>query len=213
MSTEANVAAQTNTNAAPEVNAQPVTPQVQATPPVAAASEVKTAQPTTEVKPEASATVVPEKYELKLAEGSLLDKSRVSEIEAYAKDNKLTNQQAQDLLNKEHEVVSKFHNQQLSQLEVMKEQWKQAVISDKELGGENFNRNIEYAHRALNQYGSQQLKDQLDKTGLGNHPDLVRMLANIGKAMAEDRLIKPGAMPANKKPLEEVFYGGTNKTN
>jgi hypothetical protein len=31
--------------------------------------------------------------------------------------------------------------------------------------------------------------------------------------MAEDRLIKPGAMPANKKPLEEVFYGGTNKTN
>lgn len=212
MSTETPVAAQTNTNAAPEVNAQPVTPQVEAAPPVAPASEVPAASAQPQATPEVP-LVVPEKYDLKIAEGSLLDKSRVTEIEAYAKDNKLTNQQAQDLLNKEHEVVSKFHTNQISQFEQTKEKWRQEIVNDKEFGGENFNRNVEYAHRALNQYGSQSLKEQLEKTGLGNHPDLVKMLSNIGKAMAEDRLIKPGGSPANKRPLEEVFYGGNKQTN
>lgn len=195
---------------------------VQETPNTATTTEAQQQQQQTQAPPPEKTAVVdasnqqqktPEeiKYDLKLKDEDLIEKTRVSEIEAYAKANKLTNEQAQRLLDGELSAVSKYKERQLNNLETITENWRQDVINDKELGGENFNKSVEFAHRALNQFGNETLKEQLNKTGLGNHPELVRMFAKIGQAMADDKIIKSGSLSAPKKSMEEVFYGGTTK--
>lgn len=170
-------------------------------------SESAPAQPQAAEK---KAEEVEVKYDLKLDEASVLDKSEVGEIEAYAKANKLNNEQAQHLLNMKHEAVSKFQQKQLEEFNVAKERWRQEVVEDKEIGGDKFNKSVELAHRALERFGSTTLKEQLEATGLGNHPELVRFFAKVGHSMAEGEIIKANATPVAQKSYEEIFYGGKN---
>lgn len=150
-------------------------------------------------------------YDVKLPDGSLLAAEKVEEVVAYAKDNKLTNEQAQALINRESDAVKSWRDSQESAFEETKAKWVETVMSDKEIGGADFNKNVEFAHRALERFASPELKDALSKTGFGNHPELVRVFARIGKAMANDSLVKGGAdRPGQKKSMEEIFYGSNN---
>src|SRR3972149_1235780 len=60
----------------------------------------------TEEKPVAEKPVVPQKYELKLPEGSQLDQARIDSLSAYAKEKGLSNEQAQAILDRESDAVS-----------------------------------------------------------------------------------------------------------
>lgn len=150
---------------------------------------------------------VPEKYELKLAEDSLLPKARVEQIEAYAKANGMTNEQAQALVDRESQAVDEFHTQQQEVLKAKAVEWVSDVKADKELGGEAFNQNVEAAKRALHRFGNDQLKSMLDQSGLGNHPEFVRVFARIGKAMADDSFVKPGAQAGKQVRAADVLFG------
>lgn len=219
MSTETPAASQDSTNAAAAaMNSQaPVTSATEVKTPDAQAAAGAEAQKPVDAaasKPAESKPVVPEKYDLKLPEGALLDPSRVEKIQSFAKEKGLSNEQAQDLLNSENEAVSSFHSAQQEQLVRAREDWKKQVLEDKELGGDNLNKSVELAHRALNKFGSDALKDQLEKSGLGNHPELVRAFARIGKAMSEDKIIQSGnSSSGNRKSYEETFYGNNNTKN
>jgi hypothetical protein len=193
---------QNNTNATDTTQAPQASGNEAQVPPVESASEQQV-QPPSEVKEI--------KYDVKLPDGSLLDAKQVEEVVAFAKANNLSNEQAQDLLNRENETVSAYQKTQESTFEETKAGWVDAVMNDKELGGQGFNQSVEFAHRALEKFGSVELKETLDKTGLGNHPELVRVFSRIGKAMADDTLVSANASNAStKKSMEEVFYGAKN---
>ena len=147
-------------------------------------------------------------FELKLPENSLLDQSKVNEVIAYAKAKGLSNEQAQDLLNREDATLKTFLDAQNEQLAKTSQEWKQQAMSDKEIGGPEFNKNVELAHRAIKQYGNETLINYLNESGLGNHPDVVRMFMRIGKAMADDKIITSTSKSTVSKSLEEVFYPG-----
>lgn len=55
--------------------------------------------------------------------------------------------------------------------------------------GSAFDNRIELAKRAVTNFGGQELKDYLNETGLGNDPKLVKIFANIGKALLEDSVV------------------------
>lgn len=74
-------------------------------------------------------------------------------------------------------------------------QWSAAVQADKELGGEQLAENLAVARKALNTLGSPQLLQLLDKSGLGNHPDLVRAFFRAGRMIAEDAVLPGGTKP------------------
>lgn len=154
--------------------------------------------------------VVPEKYELKLPENSLLDQSHVEDVAAYAKENGLSQEQAQKILEREAETVSDYQQTLREKMDEASQLWKQQVVEDKELGGQNFNKNVELAHRALSEFGSEKLKEMLEKTGFGNHPEIVRLFSKIGAARAEGTFINPKANSGSTKTMEDVFYGGKN---
>lgn len=211
--------AQNNTEAV-QSNAAPVQSQAQATvvetataAPVETKTEaVQTATTTTETeaKPvETAKPVVPEKYDLKLPDGALLDSVALEEISAYAKEKGYSQEQAQELLTRENEAVLDYveRSEELHKAQVMK--WKQDVMADKEIGGENFNINIEYAHRVLQKYAPKEFVETLEKTGFGNHPLLVKTFVAIGKAMQPDKIVKANSVTQTKN-YEDIFYGTNN---
>lgn len=209
--------AQNNTEAVDSNAAPVVTPPVTeaatvVVPPVEAKVDAqKDATANAESKPvEAAKPVVPEKYDLKLPEGALLDSVALEEISQYAKEKGYTQEQAQELLVRENDAVLDYmeRSQESHKAQVMK--WKQDVMADKEIGGEQFNINIEYAHRVLQKYAPKEFVETLEKTGYGNHPLLVKTFVAIGKAMQPDKIVKSDSI-ANTKTYEELFYGNQNQ--
>ncbi len=173
------------------------------------ASETVVSQPSATNPP--PIPVVPEKYDLKLEEGSLLDPSHVEQFESFAKEKKMTQEQAQEFLQREHKAIQSFYESQQQKFEQTKEAWKQQTISDPEIGGEKFNENIELAHRALKQFGSETFMQAIESTGYGNHPEMVRVFARIGKMMAESKIVTPGTQTGGpSKNMADIFYGDKN---
>lgn len=86
--------------------------------------------------------------------------------------------------------------------------WAEAARTDLEIGGERFDRNVEVAQRALNTFGTPELTATLNRSGLGNHPELIRLMVRMGNAMREDTIVLPGSKPGNgKRSVEDRLYG------
>lgn len=176
----------------------------------AAPKEGQSSQPAPTAPP---AKVVPEKYELKLPEGSQLGTSAIEKISAYAKQNGLSNKEAQSLLDEQSNAVKSFSEQQRTQHETLVENWRKEVEADTEIGGENFKQNVELASRVVKKFGDEQLIKDLNETGYGNYPPLVKLLHRIGKAMAPDQLVVPSGNPppGQGKSRAERMYPNHSK--
>lgn len=168
---------------------------------------------TKETKPtEGEKPAVPEKYELTLPKDSALSPDHVEKLSAYAKEQGLSNEQAQGLLERESKAVSEYAESQAAKLKETADSWFEKSKGDKEIGGEAFKQNAELAKRVVSRFGTEDFKKELSKTGLGNHPELIRVFTRIGKAMSDDQLVVPGAQSAGKKSIESLLYGdGDNK--
>lgn len=198
------------------------TTTTQATPPPAASTTTTTETPAATETPKAAegtttteTPVVPEKYELKTSDGSLLKPEQVTEIEAFAKSHKLTNDQAQELLTKQEGLLKSVQDQQASQHEVTVAGWAEAAKNDKEIGGEKFTENVELAHRALKHFDvSGELAKGLDLSGFGNHPEVIRVFSKIGRAMGNDKFVqaKPSTPVTQKRP-QDILYNGDKSRN
>lgn len=178
--------------------------------------------PVEEKKPEAEASQTPPseekpaeevKYELKLPEGSLLDQARIKEVEDYAKSKNISPDVAQEILERESNSIAAFHQAQQEQIKQETTKWFEASKTDKEVGGAHFTESAEFAKRTIEKFGTPELKKALNETGLGNHPEALRVFARIGKELFKnDEFVRPGASARNSQPIEDMFYP-TNKRN
>lgn len=199
---EATATAQATTEAAKGAEKTATEQQSTATATATATTEQQAAEKTAE---EAVKPTVPEKYELKLPEGSLLAPSDIERISTLAKEKGLSPEAAQELL----EVQSITHREALDrQLETVRNEWATAAAADPEIGGAEFKQNAELASRVVDRYGSDGLKKMFDDTGFGNHPEMLRMFVKLGKAMSEDQLIHPRSQQGGgEQSMAERLYG------
>jgi hypothetical protein len=164
--------------------------------------KVSTGETPKDAKP-VEAKVVPEKYDLKLPDNAVLDPSLLQKIAAVAKERGMSQEQAQGFVNAQNKEVQEIFNRQ-------SEAWLEQVKGDKELGGEGANQTVELAKRVVDRFGTESLKTDLNRTGYGNHPELVRLLSRIGKSMSEDQFVRASAQSTGgKKSDEEIFYGSS----
>jgi hypothetical protein len=155
-----------------------------------------------EQKPEGA----PEKYEFKPAEGQELDTSALEQFEPIAREMNLTNEQAQKMVDLYGtKIMPMVQQQQVEAWQKTTEQWAADVKADKEIGGDKLTGNLSAAQRALAQFGTPELKEYLEGTGLGNHPELVKAFVKIGKAMSEDGMVT--GKESGQRSAAEVLYG------
>ncbi|MEG1210212.1 MAG: peptidase [Leclercia sp.] len=147
----------------------------------------------------------PEKYEFQAGEGVELDTEALKDFEPVARDLNLTNEQAQKLVDAYPKILAGVQQRQAEAWQAQTEQWAADVKADKEIGGDKLTTNLSAAQRALDLFGTPELKEYLNTTGLGNHPDLVKAFVKIGKAMSEDGMVDGSNQ--GQRSAAEVLYG------
>lgn len=162
-----------------------------------------TAQSTETKAPEA---VVPENYDLKMPEGVELDKAAADEFTAIAKELKLPADAAQKLA----DVGAKMAQRQVENHAKLVESWTESVKTDKEIGGDKLAENLGIARKALDQFGTPELKDVLNMTGFGNHPAVIKAFYKIGKAISEDGFVKGSTPSAGPTDIAKRMFPTMN---
>jgi hypothetical protein len=148
----------------------------------------------------------PEKYEFQAAEGQELDSAALEQFEPIARELNLSNEQAQKMVDLYGtKILPMVQQQQAEAWQKTTEQWAADVKADKEIGGDKLTTNLSAAQRALDLFGTPELKEYLEVTGLGNHPDLVKTFVKIGKAMSEDGMVDGSNQ--GQRSAAEVLYG------
>lgn len=146
--------------------------------------------------------VVPEKYEFKAPEGvEQLDPQALAVFEPIAKELGLSQDQAQKLV----DIYPQIQQQQAEAWSKQVTDWGDQVKADKEIGGDKLTASVGQAQKALDQFGTPALRDYLESSGLGNHPELVRAFAKVGKMMSEDKIIVPNQ--GGQRSAADVLYG------
>lgn len=74
-------------------------------------------------------------------------------------------------------------------------QWAEQSKADPEFGGANFNQNMGQIAAAYQQFATPELKQLLDASGLGNHPEVVRLFYRVGKALSQDTGVRAQGAP------------------
>ncbi len=147
----------------------------------------------------------PEKYEFTAAEGVDLDTEALKDFEPVARELNLTNEQAQKLVDAYPKILAHAQQRQAEAWQAQTEEWAATVKADKEIGGDKLTANLGVAQRALDTFGTPALKEYLNGTGLGNHPELVKAFVKVGKAMSEDGVVT--GKESGQRSAAEVLYG------
>jgi len=158
-------------------------------------------KPKEEKKPEGA----PEAYEFKAAEGVELDTEALKDFEPVARELNLTNEQAQKLVDAYPKILAGVQQRQVEAWQKQTQDWAADVKADKEIGGDKLTASLSKAQQALETFGTPELKEYLNETGLGNHPELVKAFVKIGKAMSEDNMVSAGN--TGQRSAAEVLYG------
>ncbi|HGV3510057.1 TPA: peptidase [Klebsiella michiganensis] len=158
-------------------------------------------KPEPEVKAE-----VPEKYEFTAPEGTELDSKAVELFEPVARELGLSNDQAQKLAGLWPQLQEQMQQRQAESWGQQVEKWAADTKADKEIGGEKLTVSVGHAQKALDTFASKEFREFLDSTGLGNHPEMVRAFAKVGKLMSEDSFVTGQGNGSPKNDLVEAFY-------
>jgi len=163
----------------------------------------------TETKAESKTEIKDFKVEdLKLPEGLQLPKDSVEKIASYAREQGFSKDKAQELLNLKADMVNDMIAAQQESYSKTREEWVSQVKNDQEIGGNNFKQSIDHAQRALKQFASDEFIKTLNETGYGDHPEVVRVFARIGKMIGNDTIVQSNNYAGKK--LEDVFYKNSN---
>lgn len=200
--------AQTNTEAATEVsNSSPATLLGGDAP---ATSQKTDATTTAETQTEARVEdkpAAPEKYDFKLPEGYTLDEGALKTFEPILRELNLPNESAQKLVSAYAEMQKVQDQEAGKAFDEQINKWAEETKADKEIGGQAFNANHADAIKAIGKFGTPELKELLNLTGMGNHPEVVRFCMRVGKALKEDSPIQAsGTAGGGEKSLEERLW-------
>ena len=156
---------------------------------------------------EAKLKEVPEdgKYEFTLPDGMAIDEKLAAEAGPILKEAGVSRAGA----NKIAELFINHKKAEAEQWAKTQAKWVDDAKADKEYGGDKFDASLGSAKKALDKFGSPELRDALEYSGMGNHPELIRLLARVGNAFSDDKPVGSETPAAKGKSAEEELYGAT----
>lgn len=190
------------TTAAPEAPAAPATPAPAAAAPAAAPATPAPAAAAPAAKPEDKGTILggkpegakpkeeakpqgaPDKYEgFKLPEGIEIKADVLEKFSATAKELNLSQENAQKLIDMQAQNVKAEVDARLAAFNAEVQTWE---TKSREVFGAEWQKEFGIASKAVERFGTPELRKLLNDTGLGNHPEWIRFANKAGKMIAED---------------------------
>lgn len=144
---------------------------------------------------------VPESYDLQMPDGIELDKASAEEFTTIAKELKLDQAAAQKLA----DIAAKQAQRQVEAHTKLVESWVEQVKADKDIGGDKLEENLGIARKALDTFGTPELRDVLNASGLGNHPEVIKAFVKAGKAISEDKFVPGAPKGSDTDPARKLF--------
>lgn len=198
-----------------EVKPEPVEPEK-------VVEEVKTEAEVPEVVEPVE--IVPPTYEaFKLPEGVEVDSDRLgeftnilSELELKGTDHTLVQEFGQKAVDfhvaELQRTVETINKTQLETWEKTVEGWREATVSDPELGGNRIQTTLDSANKFIRTHGGtaeqqKEFRDLMESSGLGNNPTMLRLLSAAGRAMSEGTPVPATKPPAAPKSKTSALYG------
>ena len=155
---------------------------------------------------------VPDEYkDFNLPDGVELDQVTMDKFKPLAKELELTQDQAQKLVDFYNDGAKASADESQTYYSELMTEWQETVRNDKELGGKNFDESLSAARRALDAFATPELYEVFDATGMGNHPEVVRVFARIGKAVKDDMIRVGNASTTGPKDPADVLFPSQNK--
>lgn len=156
---------------------------------------------------EAKANSVPEKYEIKAPEGMTIDPVAIEKMSPLFKELNLTSVQAQKLVDTYAPIVkAQAEAQQKAAMDLWTKEtegWKAESL--KQLGADA-PKELAFAAKVINKVGTRyknedgsegnKLRDVLQETRVGNHPEITKLFIQIGKLLSEDSFVEPNRTPS-----------------
>ncbi|WP_319089844.1 hypothetical protein [Pseudomonas aeruginosa] len=150
-------------------------------------------QQQTQAQQQEQKPAVPDAYKFEsLPEGYDFSAEAQAEWSGVFKELGLTQEQASKLVEMDakrqasgaqasEQAAIEFRNQQVSK-------WESELKQDAAFGGANFEANVTVAKQFLADYGTPELSAFLAESGLGSHPEVVRLFHKAGKELGEGKL-------------------------
>lgn len=150
---------------------------------------------------------IPTEYKFVREDGQEVSAEETQTFTEISTDLKLNQEQAQKLYSIANQKVNEMNMTRLAQA---KAAWEKAITVDAELGGTNLNQTKRNVAIAMKHFGTDNFKDLLIRTGLGSHPEMVRVFNKIGMAIGNDQTFINGNSRAKPKDNPYPLYEGVS---
>ncbi|MCE5328153.1 MAG: hypothetical protein LLG01_17230 [Planctomycetaceae bacterium] len=132
----------------------------------------------------------PEAYQWTMPEGVTLDPTVLDAYGTAARELGLPQDQAQSIVDR---VAPAMAAAQAAQVKA----WEEAAAADPEIGGDKLPETLATAKAALEALGTPEMVKTLNELGWGSHPDVIRFMAKVGRAIGPDTIPARGNGPSN----------------
>lgn len=144
------------------------------------------------------------KYDLKMPDGVEIDTELAEALGPEFADLKLTNAQAQKLVDKYIELQQARGGKQAEAWGQTVQGWADTAKADKDIGGAKWDSTVAASQRAVKTLGTPELREYLNASGGGNHPELIRFMSKVGAMISEDTPASGGA-EGKGKPADAAY--------
>lgn len=150
----------------------------------------------------------PEDYSFEPTDDFQVPKENLDSFTQACKDAKLTKAQAEAMLNWHKTFAGDVQKLQAQQESAQIRQWQDEILKDPEIGGSHWKAAVADSRKALNAFDTDgKLRTLLKQMHADYHPDVVRVIARVGRAMGEDKFIgSRGESSGRERPLEERMW-------
>jgi hypothetical protein len=144
---------------------------------------------------------------LTLPEGMLADQPAFVDFKNTALDLGIEPEKAQKLIDTVAPKMKEAAEAPYNLWADTQEKWVSEIKADPVIGGANMEKALAVAARAIETYGTPELRTALAFTGAGNNPAVIRWMHKVGLTLGEGKPVEAKSAPTPKAPLATRMYG------
>jgi hypothetical protein len=161
-------------------------------------------KPGEEGKPPAEPATPPEDYKLTMPDGVMMDTVLLNDAAPVLREAGISRDQAQKMVPLVAKVQERLYEQQSNEFADVVADWSRKTANDPQIGRGNLKETQRLAGVALDAAGARkdgEARDLLERSGLNNHPAILRMLRFFGQ-----HFDKPRAQPSGPRDRAQENY-------